>query len=173
MATLDILLIVIFVAGAIVGFKKGFIKQLAGLAGLIIGLLAAKSLYAVVAEKYMSGLTGSMTLAHIIAFILIWIVVPFLFTLVAGLLTKALEAIKLGWINRWLGAALGALKWIVAASLVIGVLEYIDSDNQLLDKELKSQSALYYPAKQVAGIFLPMATNFAKEIINPDSDNRL
>ena len=45
-----------------------------------------------------------MTFAQILAFVVIWVVVPLLFLLVASLLTKAMEAISLGWLNRWLGA---------------------------------------------------------------------
>ena len=47
-----------------------------------------------------------MTFAQILAFVVIWIVVPLLFLLVAALLTKAMEAVSLGWLNRWLGAGL-------------------------------------------------------------------
>ena len=36
------------------------------------------------------------------AFILIWIAVPLGFAFVASLLTKALDAVHLGWLNRWL-----------------------------------------------------------------------
>ncbi len=46
MATIDIIILIVIGAGAIVGFVKGFIRQLASILGLIVGLLAAKALYA-------------------------------------------------------------------------------------------------------------------------------
>ena len=49
-------------------------------------------------------LTDSMTVAQVLAFIVIWMAVPLIFTLVASLLTRAMEAISLGWLNRWLGS---------------------------------------------------------------------
>lgn len=42
MATIDIVILVIVGAGVVVGFMKGFIRQLASILGLIVGLLAAK-----------------------------------------------------------------------------------------------------------------------------------
>ena len=45
-ATIDIIILIVIGAGAIVGFVKGFIRQLASILGLIVGLLAAKTLYA-------------------------------------------------------------------------------------------------------------------------------
>ena len=74
---------------------KGFIRQLASILGLVVGLLAAKALYATLAEKLCPTVTDSMTVAQVLAFIVIWIAVPMKFTLVATLLTKALEAISL------------------------------------------------------------------------------
>ena len=65
-------------------------------------------------------------------FVVIWIVVPLLFLLVAALLTKAMEAVSLGWLNRWLGAGLGALKFLLLVSLLICVVEFIDSDNSII-----------------------------------------
>lgn len=51
MTTIDIIILVIVGAGAVLGFMKGFLKQLAGLLGLVAGLLLAKALYATVAER--------------------------------------------------------------------------------------------------------------------------
>ena len=89
MAILDIVIIAFFVWGAVSGFMKGFIKQLATLLGIIVGLLAAKALYSMVAEQYISKITESATIAQIIAFVLIWIGGPLLFTLFAEIFTRA------------------------------------------------------------------------------------
>lgn len=64
---IDILIIAVFGAGAIIGFMKGFIRQLASILGLIVGLLAAKALYAGLAEKLCPTVTDSMTFAQILS----------------------------------------------------------------------------------------------------------
>lgn len=168
MGTIDIIIIGVFVLGAVLGLMKGFIKQLASLLGLIVGLLAAKMLYVPLAEKLSGSLTDSMSVAQIIAFIAIWVIVPLAFALAASLLTKAMEMISLGWLNRWLGAGLGALKFILAASVLICIIEFIDGDNKLINKESKEQSVLYYPVGQLAGIFMPAAKAITQEVINAD-----
>jgi len=166
MGTLDIIIVVVFVVGAILGLMKGFVKQLASLVGLIVGLLAAKMLYMPLAEKLSGTLTESMSFAQIIAFLVIWIAVPLAFSLVASLLTKAMELISLGWLNRWLGAGLGALKYLVLAGLIIAVLEYIDSSNTIISEQAKGDSMFYYPLKSFANIFLPVAKDLTHDIIN-------
>lgn len=165
MTTIDIVILIVLGAGAIVGFTKGFLKQLAGLLGLVAGLLIAKVLYATVAERFFLPLTDSLTVAQGIAFVVIWLAVPLAFLLLATLLTKAMEAVALGWVNRLLGAGLGLLKSALLVSLLICVVEYIDSDNTLLKRTKKQESVLYYPMEKFAGIFLPAAREVAGELL--------
>lgn len=165
MATIDIVILVIVGAGLVTGFMKGFIRQLASILGLIVGLLAAKALYASLAEKLCPAITDSMTVAQILSFVMIWIAVPLAFTLVASLLTKAMEAVSLGWLNRLLGSVLGAMKFLLLGSLLICVIEFIDEDNRLIDKTKKEESALYYPMEKFAGIFFPAAKEVTQQYI--------
>lgn len=167
---IDILILIIVVAGAIVGFMKGFIRQLASILGLIVGLLAAKALYTSLAEKLCPAVTESMTVAQGLSFVIIWIAVPLLFTVVASLLTKAIEAVSLGWLNRWLGSGLGALKFMLLTSLVICVIEFIDGDNKLISATKKNDSSLYYPMKTFAGIFFPAAKSITQQYILDKKD---
>ena len=164
MTTIDIIILIALGAGVIVGFMKGFIRQLASILGLI-GLLAAKALYTSLAVKLCPTVTDSMTVAQILAFVIIWIAVPLIFTLVASVLTKALEAVSLGWLNRMLGAGLGALKYLLLVSLVICVIQFIDSDSQLISQTKKEQSLLYYPMESFAGIFFPAAKEVTQQYI--------
>ena len=163
MTTIDIIILIALGAGVIVGFMKGFIRQLASILGLIVGLLAAKALYTSLAVKLCPTVTDSMTVAQILAFVIIWIAVPLIFTLVASVLTKALEAVSLGWLNRMLGAGLGALKYLLL--VVICVIQFIDSDSQLISQTKKEQSLLYYPMESFAGIFFPAAKEVTQQYI--------
>lgn len=148
MTTIDIIILIAVGVGAVRGFMKGFIRQLASILGLVVGLLAAKALYVSLAEKLCPVVTDSMTVAQVLSFIMIWIAIPLIFTVVASVLTKAIEVISLGWLNRLLGAGLGALKFLLLAILLVCVIEFIDSDNRLIDETKKDASLLYYPIQQ-------------------------
>ena len=166
MTTIDIIILIVIGAGATIGLFKGFVKQLATIAGLIVGLIAAKALYMSLAEKLCPTITDSMTLAQIISFIMIWIAVPLGFTLASLLFSRALDAMSLGWVNRLLGMALGVLKYILLVGLFINVLEFIDSDNRLVHQTKKSESVLYYPMKNFVGIFFPTVKKVTQQYIN-------
>ncbi|MCM0270758.1 CvpA family protein [Bacteroides fragilis] len=165
MTTIDITILIALGAGVIIGFMKGFIRQLASILGLIVGLLAAKALYTSLAVKLCPTVTDSMTVAQILAFVIIWIAVPLIFTLVASVLTKAMEAVSLGWLNRLLGAGLGALKYLLLVSLVVCVIQFIDTDSQLISQTKKEESLLYYPMERFAGMFFPAAKEVTQQYI--------
>ena len=165
MTTIDIIILIALGAGVIIGFMKGFIRQLASILGLIVGLLAAKALYTSLAVKLCPTVTDSMPVAQILAFVIIWIAVPLIFTLVASVLTKAMEAVSLGWLNRLLGAGLGALKYLLLVSLVVCVIQFIDTDSQLISQTKKEESLLYYPMERFAGMFFPAAKEVTQQYI--------
>lgn len=165
MKLIDWFILIVLGIGAYQGFMKGFINQLAAIAGFIVGLIAAKMLYASLAERLCPTLTESMTLAQIISFMAIWIVVPVLFGMVGMFLTKTMDVILLGWVNKSLGAALGLLKNLILLMLLISILEFIDTSNHLISQTKKAESVLYYPIRNVAGVFFPVAKQVSQQYI--------
>lgn len=166
MGVIDIVILAIIGIGAFSGFLRGFIHQLATIAGLAVGFFAARALYLVAAEKMALYITdASLTVLQIIAFIGIWVIVPLLFTLAASLLTHAVDLLSLGAFNRILGIVLGAAKWVLIVGLLINVLDYVDADNSLIGKTKKEESTLYYPIKNIISSFFPVAKDITNKYI--------
>lgn len=151
--------------GAVRGFMKGFVRQLAGIVGLIAGLLIARALFGTVGEYLAVEMDTSVNFGQVVAFLLIWIVVPMLFSIVAYFLTKALELIQLGCLNRCLGAGLGAVKYMLVLSLFILFIEFIDSKNELISQTTKNSSVFYYPIEKFAGAFMPAIKTVTEQLI--------
>ncbi len=170
MTTIDMLILLCIGGGAVWGFFKGFISQLATILGFIAGLIAAKTLYAALAVHLCPSVTESMTVAQVLAFIIIWMVVPLAFIFAAFLLTKAVEAVSLGWLNRWLGSGLGALQALLLVSLIIGIIQFVDSKDKLIGATKKRESLLYYSVESFAGIFFPMAEHVANHYIEQQGE---
>lgn len=153
METIDIIIAVLLVVGLISGLRDGAVKQIAGLAGLIGGLLLGRAFYLPVGEWLTNSLNISAQSAHITAFIVIMIVVPLLFNLVGWLVSKLLSAICLGWVNRLLGGLVGVLKFALLAGIVITGIEFFDQHDSLISEANKKSSVLYYPIYDATGIF--------------------
>ncbi len=90
MATIDIIILAMIGVGVIMGLMKGFVKQMASIVGLIAGLLMARALFGIVAERLAPVLGTSTTVAQVLAFILIWVAVPLGFAFVASFVDKSI-----------------------------------------------------------------------------------
>ena len=165
METLDLIIAGIIGIGAVSGFIKGGLKQFAGIVGLIVGLLLARAMYVALGQRLAVELNTSVTIAQVIAFLMIWIIVPLILSLVASALTKMIEVIHLGIINRLLGALLGGAKYALLLSLLIGFIEYIDDKNTLVDKKIKEASELYYPVEGLLDWCIPLAKDVTNDLI--------
>ena len=164
MEVIDIIILVLIGVGVIQGLMKGSIKQLASIVGFVAGLLLARALFGTVAEQLAPALHTSITVAQILSFILIWVAVPIGCSLIASVLTKALEVVNLGWINRLAGALLGAVKMMLLVGIGIYVLEYVDPKNELISKTTINSSVLYSPMKELVDQCLPVIKDVTDDI---------
>ena len=153
MQTIDIIIAVLLVIGLISGLRDGLVKQVAGLAGLIGGLLLGRAFYMPLGEWIGSTFSISAEAAHIAAFITILIAVPLLFSLAGWLVSKFLSAICLGWINRLLGGLVGVLKFALLAGVLITGIEFFDKHDTFISEQKKMDSVLYYPIYDATSIF--------------------
>ena len=138
---IDVILIAPVVFLCIKGLLSGFINQIAGLLGLVLGFYISLEFYSQAAdfitEYYQSDYN------HIIAFILLFVAVYITVTLIGKLITKATKALALSPLNRLLGLVLGAMKGAIVLVILLLILSYAkDLNNNKLSKEI-SKSIIY------------------------------
>lgn len=165
MTTIDYVFIGLVVMGAVTGFAKGLLKQVATLVGLVAGFFIAKTLYVSVAEQYFTNVTDNMTWAQAMAFGAIWLLVPLACMLVAALLTGFLNALSLGWVNKLLGLVGGIVITTLTISIFLNVIDAIDAGGWLIAKTTKADSALYYPIKDLISWLFPAVREIAEPLI--------
>lgn len=141
MATIDILMIIAFGIGAVIGFMKGFIKQLASIFGVDCRFVGGKSLVCRAGRETLPTVTDSMTFAQILAFS------HYLDSRAIGIyfgqpLCSRHWKLYRWVVNRWLGSGLGALKYLLLVSLLVGVIEFVDEEDKLISKT-KRRSRCY------------------------------
>ena len=154
MELIDIIVIVLLIIGLITGIKDGLIKRVLGLVGFIAGLLIAKAIYMSVAERLTPFLGISEKATQILAFVLIMIVVPLIFSLIAWLIGNLLKTVGLGWVNRLLGGVIGVITNALFVGLFFVGIESFDTDEKFLSKEKKEASVFFYPLHQTASLLI-------------------
>lgn len=163
---MDLIILVILGIGLVTGLVRGLVKQACATVGLVAGLLVARALYAVMGEHLAPHIGTSATVAGIISFIVIWAVVPVILMLAGEILTRTLEAVNLGLVNRLLGAAVGVLLYALLLGLVFKVVDAVDPHEKLISQETKDKSVFYYPVSDITGLFFPVIKKVSQHIIN-------
>ena len=134
---LDLFILIIIGWSLFNGWRAGFLREVLSTAGLLVGLLGASLAYSVFGET-LAVATGSKVsmVTNIVAFFLLWIIIPLMLGFAATLLTKVLRKLQLGTINSAAGAGLSLLKYTILLSC-------------LLNEERVEKSVLYRPVSGV------------------------
>ena len=138
---LDIFIIVVLLWALFSGWRAGFVKEGASMVGALVGLLVAATCYASFGEYLAVNGTETNMVTSVIAFFLLWIIVPIVLGFAANILTKSLKGMKLGMPNSILGALISALKYLIILSCVLNVMQSL----HILNEEKAQQSTLLAP----------------------------
>ncbi len=143
MAFIDFIILLLIIWAIYKGWQAGFIKEIISMIGFFAGLLVAATLYSNFGEYLAPRIGAAPAVSDIIAFVMLWVIVPILLGLVANILTKALKGMKLGLPNSILGAAVSILKYLVLMSCIFNVMSFTG----MISPEKAEESLLYEPVK--------------------------
>ena len=155
MIIVDIILVAVFIIAGFAGYKKGFVGELASLAGLLLGIWGAIKFsdYTVgLLREHLNMTTEYLPLiAFAITFAVIVIGVHFLGKIVEGIFEMAF----LGFANSILGIVFGVLKTAFILSVVLVILEKADVKMNFLPKDIAEKSLSYRPIQRLAPSIFP------------------
>ena len=171
MNTVDIVLSVVLLLGVIQGFLKGFLVELAGLLALVLGIYAAIHFSDTTFAFLEDFISWDEEHLYWLSFAVTFIVVVILISILGRLLTKIVNLIALGILNRIFGAVFGFLKMAFLASLFFMFLSY--SNIFTIGEKTLAESILYPPIRQLAPEILPKLIEEVKEkeILQPDPED--
>lgn len=142
---IDIILLLPLLYGAFKGFSKGFIFEVATLAGLVLGVFIAIR-YSACTENFLHDFfnVSSGYLSHI-ALGVTFLVVVVLICVLGKVLTKIVDMVSLGLINKLLGTCLGAAKYFLVICVVLLIADVLDDKFHFISKETREGSLLFRP----------------------------
>lgn len=165
---LDIIIIIPIIWGAYKGFSKGLISELSTLTALILGIWGAISFSSFIANFLINNFNFSDKYVPIISFALTFILIIIAVHFIAKLLTKLIKAVSLNFLNKITGAAFGILKFGLIISIVIVIINKINSDLKFMSVETTNNSILYKPIEKISTTVFPSLKDFnaKSKIIN-------
>lgn len=151
----DVIILIIIIGSSIRGFSSGLIKQLASLAGLILGAIFAGQAASFIFPYLKEIINGEDYFIKPISYLLAFICIMIIFLLLGKILQGIFKAIKLNFINKLAGAFFSTAKWLIIISIIINLLSEFDSKEYILKKDVKENSKTYSKIKNIAPYFIP------------------
>ena len=95
-----------------------------------------------------------MTL-HIVAFVIILLAAVLVFNLIGRAIEKIVRFALLGWLDKILGAVMGAVKVFLILGILILLFHPMNLKYHWIDQSVLDGSALYTPIKDAAYVIFP------------------
>ncbi len=161
---IDIVLILLLLVGAVRGFMKGFIFEIAVLGSMFLGMYAGFH-FAYVIQPYLLkiGKMNPHTVSFISFFVMFLLVAVGIFFL-AKLFEGLIKIAALGIFNKILGAIFGLLKYAFISSIVLYFFNQLDAKHHFISADKKAESHVYYPLLKLSPALLPVMTEIKKEV---------
>jgi len=143
MATLDIVILVVFISALIYGFWRGLTVQFGALLGLLIGILACR-LFGDSGAEFVHSLlpassnnvTVSNYVSSVIANVILFIIGYFLTSAVAKAVKAVVDALFMGVIDRIFGALFAVFMWTLVLSIILNILQIFNSGSIIASSRL-------------------------------------
>ncbi|MGC2659030.1 MAG: CvpA family protein [Bryobacteraceae bacterium] len=163
----DIFLMLVIFVSFVSGLRSGFARVVVGLIATFFGLLAGFWFYRMLAPKLLPYLKTE-TAANMLSFLLIFIGVLLLGSLIAAILSKLFSWIGLSWFNHLMGGAVGVLRGaLMAAALVAVVIAFSPKP----PPSFLNDSQVAPRAKQVASWLADLAPRELKDAFNQQMED--
>lgn len=153
---IDAVIIVILILSVLSGFINGFVKEVASLAALVLGIWGAIRFSAFTAGLLYDYFDMTGQYVGIIAFVITFSLIVVIIHFIGIIADKIVTSVSLGFINRLLGMAFGLLKTILIMSVLFVVLNVLDSKRPFLPKDKIESSAFYNPISDIAPAIFPI-----------------
>ncbi|RPH71223.1 CvpA family protein, partial [bacterium] len=132
---IDLIIVILIVLSVISGFTNGLVKEIASLAGLILGIWGAIKFSTFTAGKLYEWFDMNGQYVGIIAFVVTFCAIVVVIHFIGVLADKIVETVSLGFLNRLLGMVFGVIKNILILSVIFSVLNAIDTRRHFLPEK--------------------------------------
>jgi len=168
---IDIVLMLCLGWGAYKGFKKGFIIQSCMILGLALAIWGGFTFTGKFEPFMQKHFQMSDVVCHIISFIIVFLLILTLVYISGYLVSKVVDFVALGMLNRLAGMAFGILTNALILSVLILLFERVNEKKQFIASETLGKSCLYQLIGKVGPAILP--EKFFEEKIMDNANQKL
>ena len=163
MKLIDIIILIPFVFAIYKGITRGFISQVAGIAGVILGFILGVRFSDLLSTHISEWINANESTIKIISFAIIIICVLILAKLLSSIIERIFSFIMLGWLNKILGILIAIASTALVMGAVITLISYVNEYLfTIVPQRVINESILYRPLQDLAQMVFPYLGEFLK-----------
>lgn len=162
--TVDIIILICLIPAIFAGFMKGFVRQIAAVAALVLGVWAGYHFSDFVSNKLLSWISVQQNLLNIISFSIVFIGVLILVNLVGKAIERLIKLVLLGWLDKLAGIIFALIKYAFIFSILIYLMESLNDLFKFLPRQMLEESVLYGFLSKIAPAVFPYLKNLVSHI---------
>ena len=155
MNTIDIVIGIILLVGAVRGFMNGLFVEVTTLVGLVLGIYGAIHFSYFLSDFLEASVSWDESMIQLVSFGGTFLIILVALVMLGKAMTKIAETLALGFFNKVVGAVFGFLKYALILSVVLLVYDEINASLRFVEKEKTESSILYEPVKNLAPTLFP------------------
>ena len=143
MNVIDVVAFIILTYGVLRGLNKGFVIEISGILAFALGLMGAFKFSNLTSKIFSNLVNWNPKAIQLICFITLFLMIVYLISLMAKMITKTLKLIALGWLNKIFGALFGFIKWSIIISALFIVINEINTLVIIFPNSIFENSKIY------------------------------
>ena len=142
---LDVLLVLPLLFGLIRGLMRGFLSEIIAIVVVVLGVVGARYLSPAFTSWLLAQFAWPQGVCELVAYMLIFLGIAIVLSILAQLLNRFIRAIHLGWVNRLLGGLFGLAKYGIIVLVAVFIMDKTNESFHWLDESPVVQSSVVYP----------------------------
>ena len=142
---LDVILVLPLLVGLIRGLMRGLISEIIAIAVVVLGVLGSRWGAPGFSAWLLSQFAWPEQVCDVVAYMLIFLAIAIVLSILAKLLYKFLRAIHLGWANRLLGGMFGLAKYALIVLIAVFAMNKTNEVYHWLDESPIVKTSIVYP----------------------------
>jgi len=153
---IDLVFVVLIVLMVVHGYVKGFIEEIFSWASIVLAILLAVMFYKAGSEflrTQFTALANVKVVPEILAFVAVFLIVGLVLKMLERLLKDVVMGMKLGGLNKALGAVFGVIEGLAITTLVLFVIRVVPflNDADLLADSVFAEILLQFTNFPIEG----------------------
>jgi len=166
MIVVDLLIAVLLGYALFKGLQKGLIVSVISLIALIAGIYFSFQFSFFISEILQQNTQWNPNAIMVSAFFITFLLILVLLFLLGKILTKLVDAVALGFMNKLAGAAFEGLKMILIISVFLNLFQKINYNSLFVSEKKLEESVFYHPLKEVSKTIFPLMDKWYKTVLN-------